>query len=95
MECQILFSRKNKKNIPKCHLLKFYPSCKVLIHSKVLVVYLHCPLGSFCVYTCISHSLIREKERQRRSIEKCVEKHFFFTSEQPKSELACTSVQSS
>ena len=26
MECQILSSRKNKKNISKCHLLKFLPS---------------------------------------------------------------------
>ena len=25
MECQILFSRKNKENISKCHLLKFLP----------------------------------------------------------------------
>ena len=26
MKCQILFSRKNKENISKCHLLKFLPS---------------------------------------------------------------------
>ena len=26
MKCQILFSRKNKKNISECHLLKFLPS---------------------------------------------------------------------
>ena len=26
MKCQILFSRKHKKNISKCHLLKFLPS---------------------------------------------------------------------
>ena len=26
MKCQILFSRKNKKNISKCRLLKFLPS---------------------------------------------------------------------
>ena len=30
MTCQILFSRKNKKNISECRLLKFYPECKVL-----------------------------------------------------------------
>ena len=26
MRCQILFSRKNKKNLSKCHLLKFLPT---------------------------------------------------------------------
>ena len=26
MKCQIIFSRKNKINISKCHLLKFLPS---------------------------------------------------------------------
>ena len=30
MKCQILFSRKIRKNISKCCLLKFYPECKVL-----------------------------------------------------------------
>ena len=30
MKCQIQFSKKNKKNISKCHLLKFYQPCEVL-----------------------------------------------------------------
>ena len=36
MKCQILFSRKNKKNIPKCRLLKFLPrmqSVKAYFHN--------------------------------------------------------------
>ena len=31
MKCQILFSEKNKKNISKCHLLKFLPSMQSVI----------------------------------------------------------------
>ena len=35
MECQILFLGENKKNISKCHLLKFVPS---MLCVKVLVL---------------------------------------------------------
>ena len=41
MKCQILFSRKNKKNISKCRLLKFFTSNKsvyiVSIHDNVML----------------------------------------------------------
>ena len=36
MKCQILFSMKNKENISKCCLLKFYPARKVLRVNKKL-----------------------------------------------------------
>ena len=38
MKCQILFSRKNKKNISKCHQLKFLPSMQS-INVVVLVIW--------------------------------------------------------
>ena len=40
MKCQIPFSRKNKKNISKCHLLKFLPSMqsvKSLSETEILI----------------------------------------------------------
>ena len=38
MKCHILFSRKNKKDILKCRLLKQYPACKVLSKQEVTTV---------------------------------------------------------
>ena len=35
MRCQVLFSRRNKKNISKCHLLKFLPSMQNVEDSNV------------------------------------------------------------
>ena len=38
MKCQILFSRKNKKNILKCCLLKFLPSMQSVKMSAAVVM---------------------------------------------------------
>ena len=38
MKCQNLFSGKNKKNIPICRLLKFYPECKRVKLSDMMAV---------------------------------------------------------
>ena len=37
MKYQILFSRKNKKNILKCHLLKFLPSMLMGIYMYTIL----------------------------------------------------------
>ena len=44
MKCQILFSRKNKKNISKCHLMKFLPS----MQSITLCLMKHYICMKFC-----------------------------------------------
>ena len=37
MKCQILFSRKNKKSISKCRLLKFLPGMQRAFSSSIIV----------------------------------------------------------
>ena len=39
MKCQILFSRKNKKNISKCRLLQFLPSVQSVKKSGLWSIY--------------------------------------------------------
>ena len=51
MKCQILFSRKNKKNISKCHLLKFLPSMQSVTetlkgHTILDLITAHTPISA-------------------------------------------------
>ena len=72
MKCQILFSRKDKKNISKCRLLKFLPSIQSVNLRKKSC---HLAESFFCtdVYGLLKN-INKESALDKRGIQK---KHFF------------------
>ena len=64
MKCQCLISWKNKKNIPKCHLLKILAACKALKEAKVICIHQYTQIIS-CQFRISPDPIEAERSNKR------------------------------